>query len=327
MRALLAIAFVIVIVVAVRLSVYTVDASEYAYVTVLGRHNETLDGAQGGAGLHVGWPWPIQVVQRLDRRIQQFDLPATEFLTPDAAGKTVDKNLSVEAYVVWKITDEEAVDRFIRHIGTPDKAEAILGTRITGQLGSSLGKMRMDDIVNVEEGRVDSTMHQWHRDLLASLIEPVRKEYGIDLVDIRLRRFNYPGQTQRAIFERIQSERQKKAAEYQAEGRLQAQNIESKAEEESRKMLAEARYREELIKGQADSEVLAIRNQAHSLDPKFYAFLKEMEKLQSVLSDNRTVLLLSTHRALFDLLFQPPRPGHGTNPALPLTTPNPKGGK
>src|SRR5262245_52403945 len=95
-----------------RWSFYTVDASEYVYVTVLGRHVATYDGAdaENGAGLKFGWPWPIQQVQRLDRRLQQFDLGAFEQLTQ--LGKTVDKILVIEAYVCWKIENEKAVDKF-----------------------------------------------------------------------------------------------------------------------------------------------------------------------------------------------------------------------
>src|SRR5689334_8157277 len=94
----------IALAVVARLSFYTVDAAEYAYVTVLGQHRATYDGADpAGAGLKFGWPWPVQQVQRLDRRLQQFDLPGFEQLTDDPKGKTTDKILLLEAYVCWKI--------------------------------------------------------------------------------------------------------------------------------------------------------------------------------------------------------------------------------
>jgi membrane protease subunit HflC len=317
MRTLFTIFLIILVLVLVRLSVYTVDASEFAYVTILGKHVTTHDGGRDGAGLHFGWPWPIQVVQRLDRRIQEFDLPATEHLTSDQEGKTVDKNLSIEGYVVWRISDDVAVDRFIKSIGTSDRARSILAPSIISHLGASLQQMKMDDLINVEPGLVDKNMQTWQSALLARLQEQVRKGYGIELVDVRLRRFNFPGETRNAIFARIRSERQKKVTEYQSEGERQAKNIESSAEEKFRTMLAEARFQEERLKGQADTEAMRIRSQAHSQDPEFYAFLKKMEKLQSILGDNRTVLLLSTHRPFFDLLFQPPRPNGPTpTPAI-----------
>src|SRR5207302_1075720 len=105
MRPFFAIFLLLFLLLLLRLSVYTVDASEYAYVTLLGKPTGTYDGsdADKGAGLHIGWPWPIQTVQRLDRRLQHFDLPATEMLTLDPKGQAIDKTLSIEAYVCWRI--------------------------------------------------------------------------------------------------------------------------------------------------------------------------------------------------------------------------------
>jgi modulator of FtsH protease HflC len=309
----------IVILILVRWSFYTVDAAEFAYVTVLGEPVATFDGAtsEGGAGLHVGWPWPIQTVQRLDRRLQQFDLPATELLTPDPEGKTIDKMILVEAYVVWRIADRDAVDRFVKRLGTPERARAVLSSRINSQLGAAVGQLRMDDLVSVEAGaqqgatRVDDTLQQLQAKLLAGLHVSVRNEYGIELVDIRLRRITYPSQVREEIFKRIRSERSKKVTEYQSEGDRQARNIESAAEEKVRDMLAKARFEEERLKGQAETEALRIRNQAQSEDPEYYAFLKQMEQMLSILGDNKTMLLLSTHRPMFERLFQPPRPTVG----------------
>ena len=301
-----------------RWSFYTVDAGEYAYVTVFGRPVATWDGADPEqAGLHVGWPWPFQVVQRLDRRVQLFDLPATELLTHDPEGKTIDKTLSVEAYALWQITDRDAVDRFIRTMGSPEKARAVLGPRINSQLGAEIGQMRMDNLVSTDAGRqggrtrVDDTLEDLTATLLGRLRRQVREEYGIDLVDIRLRRFSHPSEVRASIFERIRSERRKKVTEYQSEGDRQARNIESDADAKVTEMLAKARFEETTLKGKAETEALRIRNRAQSEDPEFYAFLKQMEKLQSILSENRSVLLLSTHRSIFDLLFQPPRPVPG----------------
>jgi membrane protease subunit HflC len=306
---------VVAVLLILRWSFYTVDAAEYAYVTVLGEPVATYDGADAdqGAGLHVGYPWPIQAVQRLDRRLQQFDLPAQELLTHDPEGKTIDKMILVEAYVLWKIADRDTVGRFVTSLGTPQRARDILGPRINGQLGAAIAQLRMDDLVSVDPGRqggtrVDDTLSRLQAKLLAGLQERVRDEYGIDLVDIRIRRVSYPSQVREEIFKRIRSERDKKVAEYQSEGVRRARNIESEAEEKVRNLLAQAQFEEAKLKSQADTEALRIRNQAQSQDPEFYAFLKQMEQLTSILGDSKTMLLLSTHRPMFERLFQPPRP-------------------
>lgn len=298
-----------------RLSFYTVDAAEYAYVTILGQHVATFDGASGdsGAGLHAGWPWPIQMIQRLDRRLQLLDLPAAELLTHDPEGKTIDKMLLVESYAYWRIADRESVDLFIRRIGSADRARAILGPRITSQLGAAIGQMRMDDLVSVEPGkiagktRVDETLASLNSRLLDALKASLREEYGIELVDLRLRRFSHPKNVSESIYARIRSERERKVKLYQGEGELQASKIESKAEEDVRGMIAQAKAEEEKLRGHADAEAMRIRNEAYAKDPEFYAFLKQMDQLQNVLGDSKTMLLLSTQRSVFNLLQQAPK--------------------
>ena len=89
-------------------------------------------------------------------------------------------------------------------------------------------------------------------------------------------------------------------------------DITSAAEKKSRDIRSEARAAERRLKGQAEAEADLIRNRAHSRDPEFYAFLKKLEEYQRILGDNKTMLLLSSHRELFDLLFQPPKPVNGT---------------
>ncbi len=309
----------LIIVVLLRLSFYTVDASEYAFVTVLGRHVATIDGATE-AGLYFGWPWPIQMVQRLDRRLQLLDLPALELLTQDVEGKTIDKMLVVEAYAYWKIADRDAVELFVRRKGTGERARAVLGPRITSELGAVIGQMRMEDLINTATGpeagitRVDATLTSLHQRLLSQLQEPLRREYGVELADIRLKRFGHPEKVRESIYARIRSEREKKVAEYESEGRRLARNIESTADQKVREMLADAKAEEEKLKGLADAEAIRIRNEAYSKDPEFYSFLKQMEVLQSIFGDSRSMLLLSTQRPIFKLLHQPPRP-EGTDPS------------
>src|SRR5262249_21916861 len=99
-------------------ALYAVDQSEFGYVTRFGDPIVTHDGSTDG-GLHVKLPWPIDSVQRVDRRLQVFDLPPTETLTRDRQGRTVDKTIAVDAFVCWRVPDAAAADRFIRTVGSP----------------------------------------------------------------------------------------------------------------------------------------------------------------------------------------------------------------
>src|SRR5215207_11458212 len=121
MRTLLLFGLLLVAALVARLSLFTVDRTEFVYLTQFGRHVATYDGADDrDAGLHVQWPWPVQSVLRLDRRLQFFDLPPAELLTHDPRGQTIDRTLTIDAYVTWQIDSKEGVDRFIRTVGTPD---------------------------------------------------------------------------------------------------------------------------------------------------------------------------------------------------------------
>jgi membrane protease subunit HflC len=300
---------------------FAVDRAEFVYLTQFGRQVQTYDG-ETDAGLHFKWPWPIQAIQRLDHRLQVFDLPGAELLTHDPKGMTIDKTLTIGAYVCWRIADREGVDRFIRTVGSPNRAEAILGQRISSRLGAEIGIMKLEDLISVASTRqAEERMDRLSMRLLTragleeqdtagenSLREEARRNYGVEIVDIRLRRFNYPSQVRDAIFDRIRSERNKKAADYQSEGRQLAADITSQADYEARTMLAKARAEEQIVRGKAEADADRIRNQAQAKDAAFYAFLKKLNEYQRILGDGRTVLLLSSQRDLFDLLFKPPSP-------------------
>src|SRR5207244_7347003 len=131
------------------------------------------------------------MMQRIDRRLQAFDLPAVELLTPDEKKKSIDKNLSVEAYVCWRIAEPADVEKFIQSMGTVERAQTLLRQSLNSQLGAAIGTMRMDEIISIQPGaaegrtRVDDKMDELQQRLLTTLKRPVREKYGVELVDIR----------------------------------------------------------------------------------------------------------------------------------------------
>jgi membrane protease subunit HflC len=345
MRKVMLICFVLALVVLANMSVFTVDPTEYVYVTQFGRHVATYDGGKTDtdAGLHFRWPWPVQTVLRVDRRLQSFDLPATELLTRDpgikVAGKsqvgTIDKTLTVEAYVCWRVADQDAVDRFIRRIETSERARAILGQRVNSELGALIGQMRMDDLIskdlvdvpldphNPQAGttsvtKVERNMEELRKKLMARLEKAVLEEYGIQIVDIRLRRFNHPAEVRPAIFARIEAERNRQANFYRTEGKQRAKEIVSEAQAAATELRGKAKADAELKEDQARTEAAGVRARAYREDFKFFVFQEQMKKMTSVLGENRTVLLLSTHHPIFSFMFRPPEPGvpGGGNPGM-----------
>jgi membrane protease subunit HflC len=293
---------------------FTVDQAEYIYVTQFGRPIVTLDGATA-AGLHVKLPWPVQTVQRLDRRVQLFDLPPAELLTHDPQGRTIDRTLTVEAFVCWRIAGPDGVDRFLRTVGTPEQARAILGQRVSGRLGAAVGTLPLEELVSVTDAAGVAARSERLRDRLlgpagddGDLRDLARNAYGIEVVDVRVRRFNYPAAVRPEIARRIVSERARKAAEYQGEGVRRAAEITSAAARDAVVLEADAKAAAQRALDRAAVEADRLRNDAHALDPEFYAFLQKIKTYQRVLSETRDVLLLSAKHELFDLLLKPPKP-------------------
>ena len=186
-------------------------------------------------------------------------------------------------------------------------------------MASSSTVLAFDRIIrSANEQVIDRRMERIRNQLLeedsirTSDAEPLaamaRRAYGIEIVDVRLRRFNYPEKVRGEIANRIRSERNRKAAEYQSEGNRKYTEIVSNAERQAAKIVYDANIRKREIENQADIEADLIRSRAHEKDPEFYTFLQKLKAYQSMLSETRDVLLLSSKHELFDLMLNPPKP-------------------
>src|SRR5262249_34501268 len=156
-----------------------------------GRPVAIYDGALAeDAGLHFKWPWPIQTLTRLDHRLQHFDLLGAELLTHDPKGSTIDRTLTIDAYICWRIADKAGVDRFIRAVGTPEQAKTLLRQQVSSELGAAVARLELDDLVSTEPGKLDKHREMLRERLLngrgvggeATLVgpglrEPARDEY------------------------------------------------------------------------------------------------------------------------------------------------------
>jgi membrane protease subunit HflC len=294
-------------------ALYTVDFAEFAHVTRFGDPVAILDGATD-AGLHVKAPWPVDSVRRIDRRLQTFDLPAVESLTRDAANRTVDKTIAADAYVAWLVPDAAAADRFVRTLGTPEQARRVLSPQVTARLAAAVGSLPLDDLVSVADDATRDARGERLRTQLSggAFAEQLLAEYGVQLADLRLRRLSYPEAVRASIAERIRSERGRKVAEYESEGKKRAAEILAVADKEARGIEAEAKAKKVKLEGEADATADRLRNEAHAKDPEFYAFLQKLKSYQALLGDTRDVLLLSGKHPLFDLLLAPPKPAGPT---------------
>ena len=297
-----------------RTAFYSVDYSEFVYVTRFGERVAIHDG-ESDAGLKLKAPWPVDSVTRIDRRVQSFDLPAIESLTRDPVNRTVDKTLAVDAFATWKIPDAAAADRFLTVMRTPEQAKKILAPLINGRLAAIISTMPLDELVGVADlPAVDERADRIRRRLLGEtataddLKKKVLDEYGIQLLDVRIRRFSYPEAVRASIAERIRSERARKVADYDSDGKKRAAAIATDASAAARKIEDDAAARKTVIEGEAKAEAARIRGAAYAQDREFGLFLEKLQAFQAMVADTRDVLLLSTKHPLFDLLRGPPPP-------------------
>src|SRR5262249_52629809 len=150
-------------------------------------------------------------------------------------------------------------------------------------------------------------MDQLKQKLMASLHDALLKEYGIELTDIRLRRFYHPLEVRKANFERIESERNVLVVELRSKGELEAAKIETDAKKQAELRITQAETNEEKQMRLAEQEAAGIRNEAHRRDPELYALLKSLETAERILA-SKTFLLMSTKHSIFDVLRSMPRP-------------------
>jgi modulator of FtsH protease HflC len=290
-----------------RLCVFTVDRTEFVYLTQFGRHVATYDGAQDEqAGLHFRWPWPIQSVLRIDRRLQVLDLPAAELVTKDPRpGGSVDKTLAIDAYVVWRVPNAEAVERYITRVGSVERAREILRDRFRDRLGAAIARTPLQDLISDRAGHVEQQREELSRQLMkldrdsSSGPGGSGPADGIEVVDVRVRRLSYPEQVRRAIFDRIISERKRKSTYELSTRRTEADKIRIDTDTEISIKLVGVRARNREKLGSAQKRADETLNPAISKDRDYYLELKRREIGEAGLDVRKKVY--STW--LFDFFF------------------------
>jgi modulator of FtsH protease HflC len=305
-----------------------VDETEVVLLERLGTVVAVLDRPDD-RGLNVKLPWPLGTARRFDRRTQLFDPLGREVFTRDR------KNVTVDAYVCWKIADPKAnaglldrpAVRFFRSLGTNETAQARLETRVRSSLASRIAKVELGDLLSVpnpESPPVEGT--EMSLDAVSrQLLEDVRQRpdeeqsvlerLGIEIVDVRIKRINFPRGNQQAVFERMKSERQKIAGRYRSAGLAANAVIRSQADRQYSEIISRAEAEAERIRGTAEADALAVLNEAHARDPEFYRTLRTLDSYKKIIND-RTTLVLSASNSLLKLLVEGiPEPSDVSTPA------------
>lgn len=259
-------------------SIFIVEQYETAVVTQFGDPVRIIKNP----GLKLKLPYPFQKTYKYDCRINAFDFPSAEFLTSDK------KNLLVEAFVCWRITDPV---KFLQTVIDEKGAEARLLDIVWADIGASFGKTSLDSILStVPENIKTSTLEDNIKDNLNSISQT---QFGAEVLSFRIKRINYPEQNKRSVFDRMVAERERIATQFRSEGEEEAMKIRSDADREKTVIIAEAKRKAEIIRGQGDAEATRIYANSFKKYPEFYKFIRTLEAYRKVINKNSIIVIPS----------------------------------
>ena len=263
------------------LSLYTVRETEFVLVTQFGKPLYAVTEA----GLQA--KWFFQSATYFDRRLAIYNPPPSEFLTRDK------KNVVIESYVAWRIRDAQ---RFVESVGDAAAARMRLHDIVWSGLSAAIGTQDLDALVSPHPERtktasvLDALTAQSERAALAN--------YGIEVVDVRIKRLNLPEQNKQSVYARMRAERERIARQYRAEGEEQALRIRADADRQREEILSVAYKQAEKTKGEGDAESTRTYSAAYSRNPRFYKLLRTLESYKKILDDKTTAILSSDSELL-----------------------------
>ncbi len=255
---------------------FTVYQTQKALILQLGKPI----GEPRGPGLHFKIPF-VQNVIYFDSRLLEYDAEPAEVLTSDK------KNLVVDNYSKWRIVNPL---KFYRTVQTIPQAQARLDDIIYSQLRVALGRYTLTEIVSTKRSEIMSKVTAKSSELI--------QEFGIQVVDVRIKRTDLPSENEKAIFNRMRAERERQAMKYRSEGQERASVIKSGADRERVVILAEADKKSNEIRGQGDAEATKIYAQAVSQSPEFFAFKRSLDAYGKSFKDNARIILTPNNHFL-----------------------------
>jgi len=263
-------------------ALFTVNETEQVIITQMGRYMRTITEP----GLHFKLPL-IQTVHRFERRVLVSDAPPAEYLTLDK------KRLVVDSYTRWRIADPL---QFYKTVRNEAGALARLDGLVFSELRKELASHTLREVIGPQREPIMESVAERSNEIV--------REFGIEIVDVRVKRVDLPEEVEASVFARMRAERERIAKKYRAEGEEQARIIRADADKEATIILAEAYKRAKEIRGEGDAAAIKIYAEAIEQGPEFYAFLRSLEAYER-LFEGGTTLVLSSDSKLFRYLAGP----------------------
>ena len=263
-------------------TIFIVDETEQVVILQFGKPVRTI--TQPGINLKV--PFPIQEKIVFDDRLLEYDSPPEEILSQDK------KTLIVDNYIRWKIVDPL---QFLKTVQAIPTALSRMDDIVYSELRRELGTHDMVEIIT--ENREQLMEEVTEASNLATM------EYGISVIDVRIRRVDLPAENEESIFARMEAERKRQANKYRSEGEEEAQKIRAATDRDKTIILADAYKEAERLRGEGDAQAVNIYARSYSSDPKFYEFVRTLDAYKKVV-DDKTTLVLPSNSRLFKLLME-----------------------
>lgn len=263
-------------------SIFVVKQTERAVMLQFGDIVET----DIAPGLHFKIPY-VNTVRKFDARILTVDATPQRYLTLEQ------KALLVDSYAMWRIVD---VERFYTATsGDESRTNALLAQRVNDGLRNKFGERDLQEVVS---GQRDALMNE----LTTELNTYVANEYGIEVIDVRVKRIDLPDDVRSSVYERMTSERQREAQQLRSRGNELAIGIEADADRQEAVLLVEAYRDAERIRGDGDATAAAIYSAAYTQDPEFYSFTRSLNSYRNTFSSKSDVMLLDPQSDYFKYL-------------------------
>jgi membrane protease subunit HflC len=265
-----------------------VDEKEHVIITQFGAYKRTLSTP----GLAFKLPF-VQTAIHIERRILASDSPPEEYLTSDK------KRLVADPITRWRVAEPLL---FYTSVRTEDGARQRLDDLVLSELRQELAQRTMSDMVGSKRGPMMANV--------TTRVMEKAKEFGINVVDVRIKALDLPKEVQRSVFDRMVAERERLAKGYRAQGQEESDKITSLTDREQKIILAKAEKHAEELRGEGDAVSTKVYADAYGADPEFYAFIRSLETYEKSVDKNATVVM-STGSQMFRYLTKPGdgRPG------------------
>ena len=286
-KAIIAIVIVLIAIIGLSGSMFTVRENEYACTV---RFSEIID-TTGEAGLHFKVPF-VDSIKYFSKATMLYDIPPSEVLTSDK------QNMTVDCYILWKIEDPK---KFYQTLGTPTVAEQRLDALTYNALKTVMGTLAQADIINMNDGAERNDIYEG----IAATVDELAATYGIGVEDVKIKRFDLPESNLNAVYSRMISERNQIAEKYTADGKYEASVIVNDVDKQVNIMVSNAEAEAAALVAEGEAEYMRLLAEAYdSADKKdFYEFTLALDALKQSLNGSEKTVILDANSDLAKILM------------------------